>query len=154
MTTNIAPKPTPEQLQKLAQWDAAKTALAAAKETEMNLRKECAALIFPDAAVGTNRVELPEGYSLKMVRKVNYKLDADNEKVDSVQDKVAAMGNEGAFLAPRLFKWTVELSVSEYKKLDPANPTHAKIKKTLDAIITTEDGAPTMEVEAPKAKKA
>lgn len=138
----------------LMAWDASKKALDTAKETEMELRKVCAAYIFPDAKKGTNRVELGQGYAVKMVRNVDYSFAGKTrEEIAAAETAVANLGNEGAFLADRLFKWSCEPSVSEYGKLDMSNPTHVKIKAELDKVITTKDGAPTLTIEEPKAKK-
>lgn len=145
--------PTQYRDRLLLAWEASKTALDAAKAAEMELRKVCAAVNFPDAKEGTNRVELGNGYHLKMVRHVDYTFSGVAlDKIEDAEDAIAAIGNEGAFLVERLFKWSVEPVKGEYKKLDPANPTHAKIKAIFDKVLVTKDGAPKMEIEAPKTK--
>lgn len=139
----------------LLQWEAAKKTLDQAKAVEMELRTVCAKVNFPDPKEGTNRVELGAGYSLKMVRNVDYTFSGvPIDKIEDAEDAIAAIGNEGAFLVERLFKWTCEPVKGEYKKLDPANPTHAKIKAIYDKVLVTKDGAPKMEIEAPKTAKA
>lgn len=134
-------------------WDTAKTTLETAKAAEMELRKLCATLNFENPSVGTNRVQLGNGYALKMVRKVNYSFtDASLDDIEKAEDDIAAIGNEGAFLVERLFKWSCEPVPGEYKKLDASNPTHAKIKSIYDKILTAKDATPTLEIEAPKVK--
>lgn len=153
------PELTPEQQRerKLASWEATKQQLATLKDLEMAQRKECTALYFPEPKQGTQRVELGNDYKLKLVAKQNYTLDKDNSKVDKVQDAIEATGNEGVFIAERLFKWSVELSVSEYKDLceqaEKGSAQAIKIKALVDTILTTSWGAPTLEIEAPKVKK-
>lgn len=139
---------TPEVAALITSWENAKAASANAVELERNLRSQVMAICFPNAKVGTNNLELGRGYTLKAVKKLNYKLD--NDTVDAAIEKVEALGNEGAFLAERLVKFKPELSVSEYNKLDAANPTHVKIKALIDDVLTISDGSPTMEVVKPK----
>lgn len=136
----------------LEAWEHSKVVLERAKETEMELRKASFAYTFVDAKEGTNRVDLGGGYSLKGVRKVNYKIAASNDQVDEAEDKAAKIGNEGTFLFERIITWTPNFSKSEYNKLEESNPTHVEVKKLIDGLIETTDGAPTLEIEAPKAK--
>lgn len=146
---------TPEQARDrvLLEWQTAASVLEAAKADEIAKRKLAFPIVFgADAKEGTNRVPLGNGYSVKGVRKINYKLDADLSKVNDAYEIVAKCGNEGPFIASRILKRVYDFGASEYKKLDTTNPTHAAIKLAIDAILTTSDGAPSMEIEAPKAK--
>lgn len=138
----------------LMAWDASKKALEVAKEQEMELRKHCAVTMFPNAEKGTNRIALGNGYALKMVRKVDYSFTGKTrEEIAAAETAVARIGNQGAFLADRLFKWSCEPSVSEYNKLDLSLEEHRLIKAEIDKVMTTKDGAPTLAIEEPKAKK-
>jgi len=141
----------------LAKWEAAKTTLDAAKEAEMTLRKLYVALASdPTKEKGTENIALGNGYKAKVVKKVTFGFikgaddKTDWEAVMTAQDEMEKTGNEGAFIAERLFKWSAELSVSEYNKLDTTNPSHAAIKKIADRVIVTKSGAPTLEIVAPK----
>lgn len=143
----------------LMKWEQAKATLDAAKEAEMSLRKLYVAIASnPDQKKGTENIAIGNGYKAKVVKKINYGwAKGPDEKVDynavyDAQDAIEKLGNEGAFLADRLFKWSCELAVSEYNKLDAANPTHAKIKAELDKVIVTTEGAPTLDIVAPKSK--
>lgn len=143
----------------LQNWEQAKAALEAAKEAEMSLRKLYVAIASnPDQMKGTENIILANGWKAKVVKKINFGWikgpddKVNYEAVHDAQDKIEEMGNEGSFLADRLFKWTCELSVSEYNKLEASNPTHAKIKAELDKVIVTSSGAPTLELVAPKGK--
>ena len=132
-------------------WQEAERALNAAKEKEMALRTKVFGTCFPDAEVGTNTLELGKGYKLKGVRKLNYNLANGQGETEAALDQIAALGNEGAFIAERLVGWTPKLSLTEYKKLEPKNnPTHKRIKELIDAVLTVTDGAPTLEVVTPK----
>ena len=144
----------------LMTWEQAKAALDAAKEAEMALRKLYVAIASdPTKQKGSENITLGNGYKAKVVKKINYGFvkNADNkvdvDKIHDAQDAIEKLGNEGAFLADRLIKWSAELSVSEYNKLEPeSNPTHKAAKAALDKIIVTSEGAPTLEIVAPKGK--
>jgi len=140
----------------LLQWQATQAALTAAKDAEMELRKVATAINFPAPKEGTQRVELGKGYALKYVNDVTYSFTAGltRDQIGQVEDACAKLGNEGAFLADRLFVWKCEPSKSEYKKLDANNPTHAAVKKLFDTILVTKSGAPKLEIEEPKVKRA
>lgn len=135
----------------LAEWHEAAKALEIAKADEMEKRKLAFPVVFgPDAKEGTNRIALANGYSVKGIRKVNYKIDNDFVKVCAVEEAISKLGNEGPFIAARVLKRTYDFSASEYKKLDCANSAQAAAKKLIDSILTTKDGAPTLEIEPPK----
>ena len=144
----------------LMKWEQAKATLDAAKEAEMSLRKLYVAIASdPTKQKGTENLALGNGYKAKVVKKINYGFvkNADNkvdvDKIHDAQDAIEKLGNEGAFLADRLIKWSAELSVSEYNKLEPeSNPTHKAVKAALDKVIVTSEGAPTLEIVAPKGK--
>ena len=138
---------TPEQNKLLGAWHTAKTALENAKETEMELRKQVQKMFFPTPEKGTQRVDLAMGYKLKLVHKINYTL-GNNDLVNKALDEMAAVGNEGTFIAERLVSWKPSLSVREYDALNP------QYKAIINKVLTTSDGAPTLEIEEPKAKKA
>jgi hypothetical protein len=53
----------------------------------MEARKLVADYCFPNANEGTNRIELNNGHSLKMVAKLNYKIAAPNDAVDKIEDE-------------------------------------------------------------------
>lgn len=142
-----------ERDKRLLAWQAAKEALAVAKEGEMSLRTAAASFMLPEdqRKSGVNNVELGNGYVAKLTHKINYNIVGANEAVETVQDEIEKVGNEGAFLADRLIKWTPELSLTEYKALDMANPSHVKIKALVDTVLETKSGAPTLEIKEPKA---
>ena len=131
---------TPEQTELLRQWENAKTQASYWKEQEMELRKQVAHAGITDDNEGTNRAEIGNGYQLKTVIKINYKIDSDRKAVDKV---LARLPDD---IADRLIKWTPTLSLTEYKAL---NERH---KAIADTVITTSEGAPTVEIIEPKKK--
>ena len=130
----------------LAQWEAAKKALEVAKETEMTLREQIAKMAFPNPTEGTQHLELDDGWSIKLVYKMNYSL-ADNERVDAALTRISNLGQEGKFIAERLVSWKPALSLSEYRELDP------QYKGVIDEVLTIKPAAPTLEIKPPKAAK-
>lgn len=136
-----------EKDQLLVDWRKAKQALIIATDTERELRDKLAKMFFPVPKKGTQRIDIGFGYNLKLVRTIRYTLDKDREKIDKALADISALGNEGSFITGRLVKWKPELSVTEYESL--AEP----YKKIIDTVLTSKDGAPSLEIEAPKEKK-
>jgi len=119
-------------------WDEAKKTLDRAKAREMELRKHIVGGQFDVDKIGTQNVELGNGWKLKAVVKESYKLDSNADKVEDMLDKLED------WQADRLVKWTPTLSVSEYKKLD------AEDRVKVDKVLTIKPAAPTLELVAPK----
>lgn len=132
-----------------------KTELEQLKQKELDLRKYIVKRAFPNATEGTNTLELGSGYELKIGVKFNYKLDPDLDKVENTLKRIAAMGNEGSFVADRLVGWTANFHLTEYRKLqaDDATDIQKAMKKEIDAVLVITDAAPTLDIKAPKAKK-
>lgn len=147
-----APFSVEERDRRLAVWDEAKKVLEAAKTSEMEARKAVADYCFPNPKEGTNRIELNNGYALKCVAKLNYKIAAPNDRIDAIEDEAGKLGNEGTFLIERVITWTPAFSKSEYNKLDTNLPVHAKIKALVDSVLEITPGAPALTLEEPKAK--
>lgn len=130
--------------------------IAALKEEEMTLRKYIVDRAFPQKQEGTNTLELGNGYELKAVVKYNYKL-ADNDTVDKILQEIAAIGNEGPFIADRLVSWTPNFLKTEYTNLQEeaakGNENAKAILKLTEKMLTITDAAPTLTIKEPKAKK-
>lgn len=141
------------QDQLLLLWQEKKDDVAKAKAAEMELRKYIVSRAFPDAKEGTNTAELGNGYELKAVVKFNYKL-ADNDTVENGLDAIAAIGNEGTFIADRLVGWTPAFHLTEYRKLqEEAEKGSGEARAILQEItkfLTIEDAAPTLAIKEPK----
>lgn len=136
----------------LAAWDTAKATLERAKNAEMDIRKIVFGYCFPNPTVGTQRVPLANGFNLKAVHKETTKIVASIDAIDKAEEEAGKIGNEGTFLFERIVVWKPDFSLSEFKKLDPTLPVHAQVKKLIEGLIETKPGAPTLEIEAPKAK--
>lgn len=139
----------------LMKWEETKKVLETAKEAEMSMRKYVVSRAFPNATEGVNKVDLGAGYELKASVKFNYKLDTDIDKVSAVHDEISSIGNSGSFIAERLFKWSADLVLKEYRALCEPNATdeEKQIKKLLEKVLTVTEGAPTLKIKAPKEKK-
>uniref|UniRef100_A0AAU6W0V3 Imelysin-like domain-containing protein n=1 Tax=Pseudomonas phage Pavpe01 TaxID=3138545 RepID=A0AAU6W0V3_9VIRU len=132
----------------IGEWQAATVALAKAKELESKLRTELVSVKFPNhKASGTENAELANGWKLKAVFKQNYSLKNTDDAVDKALSKIEKASEAGAFIAGRLVKWKPELSVTEYKALEP------KFKKIIDEVLSISDGTPSLELVEPKTAK-
>lgn len=143
-----------ERDRRLMDWDAKVKALAAAKDAEMLARKAAVAFMHDDSKTGTTEnVELGGGYKATFKVPVKYGFiknaegKVDKARIEKALAKIESLGGVGELVAERLVKWTPELSLTEYKLLD------AKHKKIIDdVIVTSDDGAPSLEIKAPKSK--
>ncbi len=137
-------------------WNAKKAAIETAKAEEMELRKYIVKREFPKADEGTNTKELGEGYKLKAVVKYNYNL-ADNDTVEKCLDYISALGNEGPFIADRLVSWKPSFLKTEYNDLlerkSKGDERAVKILNIIANMLTITEGAPTLDIVEPKAKK-
>lgn len=138
----------------IKKWEVAQNVLSVAKADEMELRKKVVDFISnPNIDKGTERVELADGRTAKTVKKITYGFvqttegRVDKKAIDAALTKIETMGPAEALMAERLIKWTPDLSMTEYKEI-PAN-----IKAIIDEVIRTKEGAPTLEIIEPKAKK-
>lgn len=138
----------------LLSWEESKKALEVAKEKEMEQRKAVVAFAFdPNKESGTERIDLGNGYQAKAVKKVNYGFvktedgKLNKAAIDKALSKIEKTGPAGELIAERLVKWTPDLSLTEYKLLPE------KLKGIIDEVIVTSEGAPTLEIIAPKAPK-
>lgn len=132
------------------------TELAKLKATELDFRKYIVDRCFPAKEEGTNTLELGKGFELKAVVKYNYKL-AENDTVTAGLDKIAAIGNQGQFIAERLVSWTPNFLITEYRKLQEDAETGSNEAKSIIQIITEfltiSEAAPTLTIKEPKVKK-
>lgn len=138
--------------------------LAKIKEQELELRTAVAMILLRDPAAppkkdGVNNIPLGNGYVAKVGVKVNYNLRSYDEKtevvdaVDGIASRMAQISNEGGFIADRLFKWSVDISVSEYKKLEAdaeTQPLHNRMLALVNLVLEKKEGTPTLEIKAPK----
>ena len=139
----------------LLHWQQAKDVLETAKATEMSWRVYVVKRAFPDGNEGTNTLPLGGGYELKGVINYNYKLDKDTAKVWAIQNRIAATGNRGSFLADKFFSWKVDFLTTEYKKLlDEKDSGEAKqILDLINEVLTIDEAAPGLKIKEPKGSK-
>lgn len=137
-------------------WKEKKEAIEAAKEEEMDLRKHIVERAFPNRTEGMNNKDLGEGYTLKAGVKFNYTL-ASNDVVEATLDRIAKIGNQGAFIADRLVSWKPNFLLTEYRVLqeeaDNGGIDAKAILKEITVMLTIDDAAPSLEIKAPKAPK-
>lgn len=133
----------PEQIEILTVWENTKKQLDTLKKFEM----ECRKVIVYDSGFfdinktsGTEHVALPGGYDLVSVKKENYKLTNANNETDE------ALEHFSEDMAAMLVKWTPDLSVSTFKKLTEEQQAF------FDKALEIKNGAPTLEIKAPKVK--
>lgn len=139
--TATAEQPTIDNL--ILSWKEAKAQLDAVKAKEATIRAALVAAAFPNAKEGVNTLELGNGWQLKATVKYNYNLDKKN--TDNAIEKIEETGEDGKFVAERLVTWKPELSIREYRQLDP------KHKVIIDEVLTIKEGAPTVELVEPTA---
>lgn len=145
---------TEDQL--LLAWDDIKKAIDKAKAQEMDLRKYIVNRAFPKKTEGMNTKELGKGYELKAAVKYNYNL-ADNDTVENCLAKVAALGNQGPFIADRLVSWKPSFLLTEYRQLGEDAAKGEKfaqeVLKAITPMLTISEAAPSLEIKEPKSKK-
>lgn len=131
-------------------WQAKYAELENAKAAEMGLRKAVFEVQFPDAKEGTQRVAIGNGWFLKAVYPMNYRLDGD--KTEGVQEAIAKLGAKAEVVGDRLVNWKPELSIKEYRLLEKQelSDIEQQIKKLIDGVLTVKPGAPQLELEEPK----
>jgi hypothetical protein len=123
----------------LIKWYELQTALKKIKDEEMQLRKVLFTQYFPHPTVGTNKLDLPDGYVLEGKYTLDYKLDIDDFKKICVSPKALDVGLEfedvvdlkEVFNATRYKQLAPELQsvISEAVTVKPACPTLAIVKK-------------------------
>jgi len=130
----------PDYLAKLALWQKTKSQVDQLSANEKRLREELFGVAFPTPVEGTNNVDLPEGWKLKGVLKINRTLD--EAALPAVMNAVRGMN----FNPDPLVRYKLELALKDYKAL-PENVRHV-----FDAALTIKPGLPTIELVAPKVK--
>lgn len=130
-------------LEAVIAWEKDRAVLEIAREKERDARAAIVELHFAERAEGTNSLPLDDGRVLKCVAKTDYQVDKD--KVDAAIAKLRATGNEGAFIADRLFSWKPAVVVAELRRLAPA------YRRIADRAIVPRPATPTLEVLTPKA---
>jgi hypothetical protein len=140
--TNVIKKMTPEEfIEKMSKWQAAAATMAAAKETEMELRKELFAELFTTPVEGTNYVPLAGGWKAKGEYKLTRKLD-----IAQLQGMRARLQSIDVSI-DTLVRYKPELDITAYRGLTPATLA------VFNDMVTTTPAAPTLELVPPKVVK-
>lgn len=122
-------------------WDATQKQLATLKEQEMTMRKhivESNSQGIDADKIGTQNVDLGNGWKLKAVIKDTYTLDTNSDKVEAVLDTFED------WQADRLVKWSARMMKKEYDELDDAQ------RERFNEIVTIKRASPTLSLVAPK----
>lgn len=140
--------PNAERDALILDWQSKKAALVAATEAELTARNKVVAFFHENITdmAGTERVDLGQGFELKMEFRQNYSVPSakNGEAAKAVMAKLAALGAEGSAIAARIFRWKPELSKTEYDTLSP------QAKRIVDKVVTQKAGQPSLEIIAPK----
>jgi len=139
-------------------WQDTQKRLAQYKEMEMEYRKLCVSFLTPDKPEGTTNVALGETHVAKVVNKYNYKPKDDNDAIWAGLEKIEALGNEGPFVAKRLFSWSPSFLKTEYIQLQEDAEKGSAFAKNVLKIIENElivitEAAPTLSINEKKGKK-
>lgn len=131
-----------ENLQLLKDWhnikaEAEKARVILAQEAE--LRKQVFAAFFDTPSEGTNTVDLPNGWKLKGVYKLDRKVDESS--LDAVKE---GMRVEMGVNPDPLVKYTPSLVKSKYNGLTQEQ------KNFFDAALTIKPQSPTLELVQPE----
>lgn len=133
----------------IVDWQRKAQQLQALKEEEAIARAKVVGFFFEDYTdkAGTENFDLTQGYKIKLVFGQNYSLPAKNngEAVKAVIEKLNKLGDDGKFIAERLFRWKPELSKTEWDALTPS------MKRIVQPVVTQKAAMPSVEIVAPKA---
>lgn len=149
---NPPPAPPAPNMQRdllLTAWQTIKTRMAQDKDEEKKLRAQIVEMEFKGAKTGTNRVPLGNGWMLKAVINLTYKI-TKNEAVEppDYSHIPGILAQLPPAVAQGLIKWTPELSESAYKQLTEEE------RKIVNQMLVITNGSSTIDIEAPKTKPA
>jgi hypothetical protein len=132
---------TDAQIALIQEWTAAKMAAKIQVDLERTLRAEIVKQLF-DASIdkGTEYAPLANGYKLKCVKSLDYKL-TDPVKVKEICDALPTS------LSALLVKWKPELSSAAYNKLTDVE------QALFNDVLEIKPGSPQVSLEEPKAAK-
>jgi hypothetical protein len=133
----------------IVDWQDKARRLQALKEEELLARNKVVGFFFEETTdkAGTENFDLTHGYKIKLTFAQNHSVPSakNGEAVKGVIEKLAKLGEDGKFIADRLFRWKPELSKTEWDALSPS------MKRIVAPIVTTKAAQPTVEIIAPKA---
>jgi hypothetical protein len=128
-----------ELFTKIGRWNELQSQLSSIKDQEMKLRKEIFDACFPNPTEGTNKTDMPEGWSLKGTYKLTRSLD------EAALPAVLTELHKHKVRTDDVVVYKPSLSMTGFKKLDD------KWQHVLEQAMVTKPGAPTLELIPPKA---
>lgn len=111
---------------------------------EQELRKEVVKFWFPDPKEGTNKTEIGNEWSLKLMHKINRTVD------EAAYDATATKLREMGINTDKLTRTTHEVAIAEYRALENLNKEAFKI---FEGCLIIKPAAPVLELVPPKEKK-
>lgn len=133
--------------QLLDQWAASIIEVNKAKvaiEKEQELRKQVAALFFPEPKEGANTLDLAQKWKLKLTYKIDRKID--EAALAAVKEQLTEQG----ISIDTLLTYKPALATTAYKSLLAVNPLAVKI---FDQALVIKPASPTLELVPPKEAK-
>jgi hypothetical protein len=132
-----------------------RTGIRGCENLEQRLRLVVFELEFPSPEEGTNRAPLPDGRELVCQYPYSYKLANKEGETEKALDAITAISQQAGFIADRLIKWEPDLSIKEYRTLNPDNPAgqtpeQKAIIAILQGVLTIKPGMPQMKIEQAK----
>lgn len=126
-------------LDKLAAWAQAQQQAAYFKDEEMRLRRELCSECYADQSPGTHYIDLPNGWKLKAVFKLDQKLDEA-----ALPAVLQAMRDKGVTVTDSLVKYRPELVNAAYKTLDDVG------RELFSDALVVKPASPTLALVPPK----
>lgn len=96
---------------------------------------------------GTFELNVGGGYSLVAVKKLGYKLDAEESDIDHLKECMCMASEQGRDLSEKVFKKKYVLDVKEYHTL----PKY--LKELVDNVIVIDDAKATLTLKKLKERK-
>lgn len=127
----------------LTEWQNIAGSVAEAKKViarEMALRKQVFSAFFPAAKEGTNTADLPEGWKLKGVYKLDRKVEVAT--LDATLQQLRTMG----IRTDDLIRYKPEVAIKEMKALS------SEALAIFSSAIITKEAAPDLSLVPPKEK--
>lgn len=138
----------------LTAWFNADAQLKQVKDQEFALRQSVvqAFQLDPNKFEGTETVELPAGYKLKIKKNMNYSLTNEAGQTVALQSYLGST-LQRPDLANGIVEWKPDFKKSIYKELLPLTNEDMRLKEFLAAALTVKPGAPSLEIVAPEPAK-
>jgi hypothetical protein len=128
-------------------WDEIQEEAAKYKDTEMMARKAIFKKAFPTYKLGVNNYPLFNGWILKGTGKLNYRID--KEMFPQVSEGLASMD----LAIDDYLKVAYSLAEGPYNKIVKDESLNKTVGTVLRQMITSSEGAPTLEIIKPRRVK-